>query len=277
MSAWNPPAPSAPAPASAPFGDHLKAAFRFTMKAVSVAPAALFVPSTIFFVIVAFFGIAFFVVGMAAAWIMLRDGAVTTGPVAMLVGAFALSLLIFPIGALWTAGCCRTAYLLIDGERPRIKDGFTGSGRQILTSLFDSFLVSAAMLFFYIPGLVLSVILTWALPESTRGAGTVESMRRSYQLTRSNLGYTIGTMAISGVIGSIAGPLMMLALPVSFLFMCAMHAQLTGHTLPYVDSANTPGPTPSDPKLPGPNAPGDAPSGTTHTGHTDYPSLAPKQ
>lgn len=151
----------------------------------------------------------------------------------LIIGA--ILLLLVPIVLFWESGAGRAAEIVREGGRPSIGQAMIGPGRVMLTALLVGLIVSVASLLLYIPGLIASVLLFYAIPAAVRGASPVEAIKQSVSLARANLGTTIVAWLVMSVASSIAGSIIIgivIAIPFSILFQLGMHERVSGRSLP---------------------------------------------
>lgn len=157
-------------------------------------------------------------------------------PAMAYIYGFALlgGLLVLPFSLMWQSGTMRAGRTIVEGGRPTIGQAFLGSGRVILTALLVMALTFVGMLLCYVPGLIASVLLAFALPAAAHGASPVEACKESVALVRKNLGTTIVAMLVVSAIGSVAGMLVItfvVIMPFTGLFLMAIYERLSGRAL----------------------------------------------
>ena len=148
-------------------------------------------------------------------------------------------LLVLPFSLMWQSGTMRAGRRIVEGDRPTIGQALLGSGRVILTGLLVVVITFVGMLLCYVPGLIASVLLAFALPAAARGASPIEACKESVALVRKNLGTTIVAMLVASAIASIAGMLvitLVVIIPFMSLFLMGIYERLSGRAL--VDPAH---------------------------------------
>jgi len=158
------------------------------------------------------------------------------GTIALFYGIIlGAGLLSAPFLWLWQSGTARAAETVLDGGRPTLGQAMAGPFRIILTMLLVGVITVVGFLLLYIPGLIASVLLMFAIPAAARGASPVEAITQSISLARNNLGTTIVAYLVLGVIGSIGGSLIITVIavvPFLVLFEIGMFERLNGRNLP---------------------------------------------
>lgn len=140
-----------------------------------------------------------------------------------------------PVALLWESGAGRAAEVVVEGGRPTLGQALIGPMQIILTALLVGAITMIGTLLFYIPGLIASVLLFFAIPASARGASPVEAIKQSVALARANLGSTIVAWLVLSVAGSVAGMFVLpiiVAVPFYVLFQLGMFERLNGRELP---------------------------------------------
>lgn len=151
---------------------------------------------------------------------------------AIVLGAMLLTV---PFMLLWQSGTARASEVILDGGRPRIGQALVGPLRIILTALLVGVITFVGFLLFYIPGLIASVMLMFAIPAAARGASPVAAIKESAALVRANLATAIITYLVISAIGSIAGMFVITIIaliPFLILFEIGMFERLNGRRLP---------------------------------------------
>ncbi|MGP9538693.1 hypothetical protein ACT3SP_11820 [Brachybacterium sp. AOP43-C2-M15] len=252
---------SAPGPASAPgpvpgpapagnlpgrplpgkdLGADLGAGLRFALDAVLRNPVAFVVPGVIYGILVAvLFGggmITGFVLAVPQMETAASSDEMPLGVILTIYGAMALGgLLAAPLMWFWQTGAVRAGRAVVEGGRPTFGQAMIGSGRLLLTLLLVGLIVVVGMLLLYVPGLIASVLLTFALPAAARGARPVEAIKESISLVRANLATTIVVVVLVSAIGSVAGMLVItvvVLVPFIALFHLGIYERLSGRELP---------------------------------------------
>lgn len=218
----------------------LGAALRFAGNALLRNPAAYLVSGLIYFLAIIVISViavvSTFVVLLARAdqWIHLD-----APPVGEFVLAYAVMLgvllLAAPISLLWESGAGRAAEIVREGGRPTVGQAMVGPMRIILTALLVAAMVLVGSLLFILPGMVLSVMLFYAIPAAARGASPVDAVKQSFRLVKENLATTLVAWLVMSVIGSFAGSFvfpLVISIPFYILFQLGMFERLNGRELP---------------------------------------------
>lgn len=232
-------APHTPAPGTDLTSD-LGAGLKFAGNALLRNPAAYLVSGAIYFVVMMLIIVAAVVVPIMVLFGMLVNAPVTDEPplgeillVYGLILAFMLPLI--PLMTLWQAGAARSGQMILEGGRPTIGQTMVGPMRIFLTALLVGVIAFVGSLLLYIPGVIASVLLFYAIPAASRGASPVEALKQSVALARVNLGSTIVAWLVLTAIGSVAGMFVLpaiVAIPFSVLFQMGMFERLSGRELP---------------------------------------------
>jgi len=159
----------------------------------------------------------------------------TFGDIALVLAViYGIMLLALPISLLWQAGSARSGVVVLEGSRPSIGQAMIGPLRVILTALLSGAIIAVGTLLFYIPGLIASVLMFYAIPASARGTSPVEAVKESFRLATKNLGTTIVAYLVVGVISSFVGmfvlPLVIL-IPFFILFQLGMYERVSGRAV----------------------------------------------
>lgn len=218
----------------------LGAALRFAGSALLRHWVPFLVAGLVYCLIAAVLVIGGVVGGIAAMIPMLSEvGPGEEPPPEAILLFFAISygavLLSAPFFLLWQSGSARSAEVILEGGRPRLGQALVGPLRIILTSLLVGAITVVGMLLLYVPGLIASVLLIFAVPAAARGASPIAAVKESIALVRSNLATAIVTWVVIGVIGSIAGTLIVTIValvPFLLLFEVGMYERLRGRELP---------------------------------------------
>lgn len=147
---------------------------------------------------------------------------------------FGISLLAVPLTLLWQAGSGRSGHVVLEGGRPSIGQTLVGPMRIIATVLLVGVMSLIGTLLLIIPGLIVAVLMFYAIPAAARGASPIEAIRKSFTLATSNLGTTIVAWLVMGVISSISGMVVVTALimvPFMILFQLGMYERVEGRHL----------------------------------------------
>lgn len=218
----------------------LGAALRFAGNALLRNPVAYLVSGLLYTVVLIVLGIAAVVVA-----VIVLAGMVSQSPdpeqvplrelIVFYAVFFAMMLPMIPVALLWESGAGRAAEVVVEGGRPTLGQAMVGPMRIILTALLVGVITLIGSLLFYIPGLIASVLLFFAIPASARGASPVEAIKQSVALVRANLGTTIVAWLVLSVVGSAAGMFVLpiiVAIPFYVLFQLGMFERLHGRELP---------------------------------------------
>lgn len=232
-------APHTPAPGTDLASD-LGAALKFAGNALLRNPAAYLVSGLLYFVVMMVIIVAAVVVPIMVLFGMLVNAPVTDEPPLgeiLLVYAltFAFLLPLIPLMTLWQTGAARSGQMILEGGRPTIGQTMVGPMRIFLTALLVGVIAFIGALLLYIPGVIASVLLFYAIPAAARGASPVESLKQSVALARANLGTTIVAWLVLTMIGSVAGMFVLpaiVAIPFYVLFQMGMFERLKGRELP---------------------------------------------
>ncbi|MGY5764071.1 hypothetical protein ACXET9_02575 [Brachybacterium sp. DNPG3] len=217
----------------------LGAALSFAGRALLRNPVTYLVVGAIYFVVIMVISAGAVAAGVGY---MLSQADALTGdepPIGMLLVMYAIVfgivLLAVPVSLLWESGSGRAAEIVLEGGRPSIGQAMVGPGRIILTALLVGLITGVGTLLLYIPGLIASVLMFYAIPAAARGASPVAAVKESFALARANLGTTIVAWLILNVISSVAGGLIIgivVALPFIILFQLGMYERISGRALP---------------------------------------------
>ena len=233
-------APVRPAPGT-DLGADIGAALRFAGRALLRSPLALLGAGAIYLVLTVVVFAAVLVLGLLLVISAVDVGSSPAGELTpgqtLLVMAVSIGavLPVLPLAALWQSGAARAGGVLLEDGRPGLSQALIGPWRVILTAVLVMVLVTLGSLLLYLPGLVASVLLMYAIPASLRGASPIAALRESFSLARHHLGTTVvaflvvtaasyvGGMVIIGVIA---------AVPFSVLFQISLHERLSGREVP---------------------------------------------
>lgn len=231
-------ATGAPAPGK-DLGADLAAGLRFALDALLRNPVALLLPGVLYGLLGAILLGGSIVLGFVLAWPQMEAAAYSDEPpLGVLLTVYGLTLLggllCSPLALFWQSGAARAGEVIVTGRRPTIGQAMIGTGRLLLTLLLVGVIVFVGMLLFYLPGIVASVALTFALPAAARGASPVEAVKESLSLVKNNLGTTIVMILIGSAIGSVAGLFLItfvVLIPFLVLFHLGMYERLSGREL----------------------------------------------
>lgn len=221
-------------------GADLGAALRFASSALLRNWVSFLVVGLVYCLVITVLLVGGFVGGVVAMFPMLAELGPSEEPpleatLLFLAIFYGAALLSAPFFLLWQSGSARAAEVVLEGGRPRLGQAVVGPLRIILTALLVGAITLVGMLLLYIPGLIASVLLIFAVPAAARGASPVAALRQSVSLVRNNLATSIVTYLVIGIIGSIAGSLVVTVLalvPFLLLFELGMFERLNGRELP---------------------------------------------
>lgn len=145
------------------------------------------------------------------------------------------SLLCIPLNLLWQSGSARAAGVILEGGRPSLGQAMIGPMRIILTALLVLVITFIGFLLLYIPGIIASVLLMYAVPAAVRGASPGEAIKESFSLVKNNLGTSIVMVLALAVIVSVAGIIVISVIvltPFTMLAYVGMYERLSGRDLP---------------------------------------------
>lgn len=237
------PAPAAGGPVSGPapgsdLGADLGGALQFAGNALLRNPVAFLIAGLIYSVV------AFVLIAAAMGFVVMIPqleqtapsdtadlGAILTFYGIVLVGA----LLTVPVTLLWQTGSARAGGLILDGGRPSIGQAMAGPMRIFLTALLVGVIIVVGTILLYIPGLIATVMLMFAIPAAVRGASPGAAIKESFTLAKNNLGTTIVTYLVLTVITSVASMLVITVIalvPFAVLLQLGMYERLSGRALP---------------------------------------------
>lgn len=235
------PAPRGPVRTPAPgtdLGADLGAALTFALRGLQRNVVAYLVPGVVYLVLilgvcvvatVAMFAVIFSRLPYAEAEPELLD---------MMLGMaafYGVLLLLLPVSLLWQSGSAHAAEVVREGGRPRIGQVFAGPVRIMLTVLLVAVITTVGVFLLYVPGLIASVVLIYAVPAAARGAGPVEAVKQSVALARANLATTIVAVLVISLIATVAAfvlPAVIALAPFLMLFELALFERLNGRELP---------------------------------------------
>ena len=238
---FNPADPPKPTPGTDVSAD-LGAALNFVYRSAMVNPLAFIVPGVIYFVVILGLIVSSVIVGFVVlfssvdAWVASGSDDVPLRPLLTLYAIiFGGALLAMPFSLLWSTGAAAAGDKIAEGTKPSIRDGLLAPGRVILTALLVGLITTVGMLLCYLPGLVASAFLIFAVPAAARGASPVAAVKESIALVKSNLGTALLTWLVVQVIASVGGSLvitLVIAIPAAYLFELAMFERMNGRELP---------------------------------------------
>ncbi|GLI32236.1 MULTISPECIES: hypothetical protein [Brachybacterium] len=233
---------SAGAPGPAPgtdLGADLGAGLRFARDAMLRNPVAFIVPGVIYGVLAFVLIIGATILGFVLAAPQIEAAAYSEDPplgvFLTIYGLIALGgLASMPLMWFWQSGAVRAGAEVIAGRRPSFGQAMIGTGRILLTMLLVTVIVWVGLVLFYIPGLIASVLLAYALPASARGARPVEAIKESFSLVKNNLVTVIVAALVIAAIGTVAGFLvitLVVIIPFTVLFQQGIYERLSGREL----------------------------------------------
>ncbi|WP_076810339.1 hypothetical protein [Brachybacterium sp. P6-10-X1] len=242
--AWGQQAPAASPAAGPPPGTDLAsdlgAALKFAGNSLLRNPAAFIIAgliySVVMFVLIAGGSVLGFVLTIPQMEATASSDDPPIGALLTLYGIIlAASLLCIPLNLLWQSGSARAAGVILEGGRPSIGQAMIGPMRIILTALLVLVITAVGFLLLYIPGIIASVVLMYAVPAAVRGASPGEAIKESFSLVKNNLGTSIVMVLALAVIGSIAGMIVIsviVLVPFMVLAYIGMYERLSGRELP---------------------------------------------
>ncbi|WP_106506108.1 hypothetical protein [Brachybacterium timonense] len=238
---FDPAHPPKPAPGTDLSSD-VGAALNFAYRAFVANPLAFIVPGVIYFVVILGLIVSSVIVGFVVffssvdAWVASGSDDVPLRPLLILYAImFVGALLAMPFSLLWSTGAAAAGDKIVEGTKPSIRDSLLAPGRVILTALLVGLITTVGMLLCYLPGLVASAFLIFAVPAAARGASPVAAVKESIALVRSNLGTALLTWLVVQVIASVGGSLvitLVIVIPAAYLFELAMFERMNGRELP---------------------------------------------
>lgn len=238
---FTPANPPKPAPGTDVSTD-LGAALNFVYRSVMASPRAFIVPGVIYFVVILGLTMSAVIIGFVVffssidAWTATGSDDIPLRPLLILYAIiFGGALLAMPFSLLWSTGAAAAGDKIVEGTKPSIRDGLLAPGRVILTALLVGLITTIGMLLCYLPGLVASAFLIFAVPAAARGASPVAAVKESIALVKSNLGTALLTWLVVQVIASVGGSLvitLVIAIPAAYLFEVAMFERMNGRELP---------------------------------------------
>lgn len=231
--------PVGPAPGTDLASD-LGASLTFASRAMLRNPVAYLVSGLVYPVLI--FGFAFGGMAAAIGFFGARADQLTdsdraaVGLILLSIGlSFVIGVLAICISAPWQSGAARAAETIRNGGRPTIGQTLIGSGRVMVTALLVLVIVQVGSLLLYVPGLIASVLLFYAVPAAVRGSSPGEAMRISVRVVKDNLGTTVVAWLVLMVaatigIGIVVG--IIVVIPFMVLFQLGLFERLNGRRLP---------------------------------------------
>lgn len=233
------PIPGTPPPGTE-LGADLGASFTWMWRAFSRNLGAILVPGIVYGLVMVLFvggaavgGVAYLFHSMGPA---MDPDAVTFG---QMLGFYGIMLLAAPfavvITLLWQSGVAKAAGSIMGGHRPGIGESFVGNGRVMLTALVASLLTTIGMALCYLPGLVVAVLVFFAIPAAAHGAGPIDAIKQSVSLVTKNLGLVIVSYLILMVGSSILGSVVIgivVVTPLTLLFQFALYERVNHRIAP---------------------------------------------
>lgn len=218
----------------------LGAGLKFAGQAMLRNPVVFLVSGLIYPLLI--FGVAFGGMAAAIGFIGARadelansDGA-AVGLILLSIGlSLVAGLLAICITVPWQSGAARAAETIRNGGRPTIGQTLIGPGRVMVTALLVLVIFQIGSLLLYIPGLIASVLLFYAIPAAVRGSPPGEALRISFRVVKDNLGTTIVAWLVLMVAATIGGMIVVgivVAIPFMVLFQLGLFERLNGRALP---------------------------------------------
>ena len=219
-------------------GSLISESVSWALGAIVAAPVALLVPTVIYAALISVetgMMIGGFMWMMAVATDPVTgeiNQAAPAGAIALMIVGFALILI---TGILWGTCAFRPARLLANRERPSFAQSILPAGMVVLMSLAVGVVTQLGFLLFVIPGLILTVLLMYALPAAADGHGFVGSFSTSAQLVRNNPAASIVMFLLIGLGSSLLSMTFIGAFvypPIAALLLTAAYQRLSGRELP---------------------------------------------
>lgn len=221
----------------------MSAGIRWAWSAFTRNLGAFLVPALVYGVIMIVAIVAFVIISVVVAMSAPSSGGMSgygAEPPAFTVGSLLISVLMALVAALWISGILRAGIAVLAGRRPTIREGFLGTGTTIAVS-FTVALLSAVLsqlgqgvsFLFYLPAIIVSVLLYFATVEAARGAGFGEAISSSARLVGKNVGTVVVTMLLAVAIClTLILPILAVAvIPVLQLLVLGVHQRVTGNAL----------------------------------------------
>ena len=241
---WEDPGPAAPeqtpglgpAPGS-DLGADLGAALRFAGQTLLRNPltllgaGALYSVLLIVVIVVAFMAALFLMIAVVEAGPS-TGGELTAGQLLLVLAvSFGVVLVALPVGVLWQAGAARAGGAVLEGRRPSFDEALIGRGRVLVTAALAMALIMIGSILLYLPGIVASVLLMYAIPASVRGASPLAACQESFSLARSHLGTTLLGWILMMVVSYVASMTMIgmiAAIPFAVLLQIGLYERISG-------------------------------------------------
>jgi len=240
MSAPPPPQRPTGPPPGADLSSDLGAALTFAGSAMLRNPVAFLVAGVVYSLVNVLLLTAGTIVSVVVTFPQMQEAANSDVPplgvLAVMYGIiFAAMLLCLPFALLWQTGSGRAGGIVLDGGRPGIGQAMAGPMRIFLTALLVMVLTAVGYVLLVIPGLIVSVLLLYAVPAAVRGASPGAAVKESFSLAKNNVGASIVLFLVLSVIATIAGGLlapMLVLTPFVVLAQLGMYERLRGRALP---------------------------------------------
>jgi hypothetical protein len=138
-----------------------------------------------------------------------QSGAAATVAVGSTVVAFLAIVVVTVFAVIWQLNCWRNALRVIRGENIELKDFFrvAGLGVPFVVQLLVGLIVGAGYLAFFLPGVILAVILVFAAPAVfvLRDASVGTAFSLSWRVVSAHLGSVILLVLLSAALGFVGG------------------------------------------------------------------------
>jgi uncharacterized membrane protein len=233
------PIPGTPPPGTE-LGADLGASFTWMWRAFSRNLGAILVPGIVYGLVMLLFVGGAAIGGGAYMFHALDSAPGTDGPtVGQMFGVGGIMLLAAPfaivITLLWQSGIAKAAGSIMADGHPGIGESFIGSGRIMLTALVVSILTGVGSALCYLPGLVVAVLVFFAIPAAAHGAGPLDAIKQSVSLVTKNLGLVIVSYLILMVGSSILLTFLIgtfVTVPLMLLFQFALYERVNHRIAP---------------------------------------------
>lgn len=152
------------------------------------------------------------------AWAIITGASLVTGLLAMV----------------WQAGVYRGGVSVVNGGRATFGQVLIGSGNVLLTVLLTGVIAGIGSMLCYLPGLVASLFLLFAVPAAAMGVSPFRAIGQSFALVKENFLTSFIGWLILGVATTIAaiGITLIVLVPLIALFQLGLYQRLTGQQLP---------------------------------------------
>lgn len=148
------------------------------------------------------------------------------------------TLVVLVISFVVQAGVYRAGLAVTRGEAPQLSmlTETTNLGQYVLTALLLGVIVSIGSLLCIIPGIIAMVVFAYApLIALDKGAGPVESLRRSYEMVRANLGQVVITLLLAYAVYYVGSLIcyvgLLVSIPVALVMVTYSYRILEGEPL----------------------------------------------